>query len=564
MAEQIPQVAVEAAEARLIGDNPPGTKAWHDTTRTEIRVTLNAALPSLTDSIRGPVEAERDHIGAEAILLSNQLEEVRTALSDLYYACPAWMRGGPDVPSASTRAYELISAPLGPTDEAGELAVENVKRAAAASKQLQRDSIRKEVLREQGETLSRVQGHLEDYADLLDLKCRPDDSADGMDSLRDALRADAASLASLSVVDEDRQEVEEADWRTHSTEKAEELRERAAAVHRVVDEPSERCGGARELEEQLRREERNRRLDKVQAREDIQNAENWAKRERSRADARYTTEAVRERMLSIQAVFGGANAQYDWLNPSAPNTQETAEERETCVEPFGAGMEAALTAAFPAAVSDVAGECERCGDTGLISVEGEAVSGQSGAIGIPESAPCPYCAPPVDEAVSAEEAAGHDFKLPDVPPITLSLEEATALVSAAHHEDHNYANFDAAIKRLGDWIDFSLALTQPSPEITGGEKCEKCGGPIDLVWWCSDEFLWEAVTGNRRPSGTREPAAGTWCVQCFDLAARDLCGWIEWSPVNLRHLVKPEIVERIAAASSTQPKDHPTPYEGEE
>jgi hypothetical protein len=90
---QISPAAVEAAEARLIGDNPPGTKAWHDQTRLEIRVTLQAAAPF----ILAPVEAQLDEMREDydstgvqllaerqrADQLQKQLEEALEALTEL-------------------------------------------------------------------------------------------------------------------------------------------------------------------------------------------------------------------------------------------------------------------------------------------------------------------------------------------------------------------------------------------------------------------------------------------------------------------------------------------------
>lgn len=78
------------------------------------------------------------------------------------------------------------------------------------------------------------------------------------------------------------------------------------------------------------------------------------------------------------------------------------------------------------------------------------------------------------------------------------------------------------------------------------EICQKCGRPVGLVWWCHDNFLWEKVTGNPRPVGSREPAAGIFCIACFDRAARKVCGWIEWAPLNLQHL-QTDDEERISA-----------------
>lgn len=67
------------------------------------------------------------------------------------------------------------------------------------------------------------------------------------------------------------------------------------------------------------------------------------------------------------------------------------------------------------------------------------------------------------------------------------------------------------------------------------EVCQQCGRPVRVVWWCHDDRLWELVTGHIKPSG-KEAAAGIWCPSCFDEAARDRAGWVEWAPVNLRHL----------------------------
>lgn len=70
------------------------------------------------------------------------------------------------------------------------------------------------------------------------------------------------------------------------------------------------------------------------------------------------------------------------------------------------------------------------------------------------------------------------------------------------------------------------------------EVCHNCGRPIRVVWWCYDDVLWTAVTGNEKPPGS-ECAAGTWCIDCFDEAAQKRVGWIEWSPGNLRFLQHP-------------------------
>lgn len=77
------------------------------------------------------------------------------------------------------------------------------------------------------------------------------------------------------------------------------------------------------------------------------------------------------------------------------------------------------------------------------------------------------------------------------------------------------------------------------------EICSQCGRPVGLVWWCSDNFLWEAVTGHEKPPG-KEPAAGIWCISCFDRAASKVCPWIEWAPLNQRHLLRKDIEESVA------------------
>lgn len=75
------------------------------------------------------------------------------------------------------------------------------------------------------------------------------------------------------------------------------------------------------------------------------------------------------------------------------------------------------------------------------------------------------------------------------------------------------------------------------------EICSACGRPVGLVWWCHDDFLWEKVTGNHKPAGSRESAGGIFCIPCFDKAAREVCPWIEWAPLNLRHLQSDEETE---------------------
>lgn len=70
------------------------------------------------------------------------------------------------------------------------------------------------------------------------------------------------------------------------------------------------------------------------------------------------------------------------------------------------------------------------------------------------------------------------------------------------------------------------------------EICRKCGRPVRVVWWCHDDALWAAATGNDKPPG-RESAAGIRCIYCFDSEAKDAgADWIEWAPINLRYLHK--------------------------
>lgn len=59
-----------------------------------------------------------------------------------------------------------------------------------------------------------------------------------------------------------------------------------------------------------------------------------------------------------------------------------------------------------------------------------------------------------DQAVQAEEeACAHNCSL------ILSLEEATAIVSAAYCEDHDARTYGMVLKRLGDAVDASLGLS---------------------------------------------------------------------------------------------------------
>lgn len=68
------------------------------------------------------------------------------------------------------------------------------------------------------------------------------------------------------------------------------------------------------------------------------------------------------------------------------------------------------------------------------------------------------------------------------------------------------------------------------------EICGKCGRPVRVVWWCHDDALWTAATGNEKPPG-RESAGGIRCIICFDKDAKAAgAAWIEWAPVNLRYL----------------------------
>lgn len=54
-------------------------------------------------------------------------------------------------------------------------------------------------------------------------------------------------------------------------------------------------------------------------------------------------------------------------------------------------------------------------------------------------------------------------------PNVLTSEEATAIVAAALGEDHHAPTLDAALKRLGEWVDSQLGL-QPQPDPSGTEE----------------------------------------------------------------------------------------------
>lgn len=68
------------------------------------------------------------------------------------------------------------------------------------------------------------------------------------------------------------------------------------------------------------------------------------------------------------------------------------------------------------------------------------------------------------------------------------------------------------------------------------EICQACGRPVRVVWWCHDDYLWNRVTGQRKPLG-REPAGGIRCISCFDAELQEVTDtWVEWAPLNLRRL----------------------------
>lgn len=142
--------------------------------------------------------------------------------------------------------------------------------------------------------------------------------------------------------------------------------------------------------------------------------------------------------------------------------------------------------------------------------------------------------------------------------------EIVAEVAGARHERINWPVAVRDFLASGDprGLDVLAALlgTQPSELLTvadlatrfgvrihDGEICNECGGAVDLVWWCHDDLLWEVVTGKIKPVGSRESAGGILCIQCFDRKAREVCPWIEWAPVNLRHLLDKDVQERAAA-----------------
>lgn len=61
-----------------------------------------------------------------------------------------------------------------------------------------------------------------------------------------------------------------------------------------------------------------------------------------------------------------------------------------------------------------------------------------------------------------------DTPMPARERISLSVDEATAIVSAAFAEDHDVATLDTAIKRLGDFVDAGLGL-RVADEVGGRE-----------------------------------------------------------------------------------------------
>lgn len=99
-------------------------------------------------------------------------------------------------------------------------------------------------------------------------------------------------------------------------------------------------------------------------------------------------------------------------------------------------------------------------------------------------------------------------------PNVLSSEEATAIVSAAFGEDHDLASLDAALKRLGEWVDSQLGL-QPTPDDHEGSRCGGSegndvsnpagispdrplpGDKVEVARRDSDRILW----ARRPPSG---------------------------------------------------------------
>lgn len=96
-------------------------------------------------------------------------------------------------------------------------------------------------------------------------------------------------------------------------------------------------------------------------------------------------------------------------------------------------------------------EQPRCGGSGrVLRPPGEPAGPGAQDVARTSFKPCPGC--PDCQVSEHVGAAGHDFKVPSHPSV-LSSEEATAIVSAAHGEDHDAATLDAVLKRPGDWID---------------------------------------------------------------------------------------------------------------
>lgn len=127
---------------------------------------------------------------------------------------------------------------------------------------------------------------------------------------------------------------------------------------------------------------------------------------------------------------------------------------------------------------------------------------------------------------------------------------------AATTGNHPDATSDGAVRTiiapLLEAIRETLAPAPGDGEVEAewdGERCQDCGQPYEYVWWCFDPFLWKAVTGHEKPPGDNAP--GLLCIPCFDRRARDLCCWIEWAPLNLRHLERhPHCAAKLREPSS--------------
>jgi hypothetical protein len=162
--------------------------------------------------------------------------------------------------------------------------------------------------------------------------------------------------------------------------------------------------------------------------------------------------------------------------------------------------------------------------------------------------------------LAEKERRDRDYAEKQLADLYLQLERLPPILTGLHNgpgpdRDVRYQDaWRAGVADANELLRESLPVLKQQRVEGGEERCQKCGGPVGLVWWCHDELLWEKVTGHPKPAGSRESAAGHFCISCFDAAARKVCPWLEWAPLNLRHL-QSDAEETISAElrNPTQP-----------